>query len=453
MEKPLQLRFLWDGLELQKYILEEIKNIKEIKISTAYFSSYGLEIIRSWKEKWNLNRSDIEILLSSEFNVRNPSKLLQELNELAKVYIIPDPFLHAKVYSFYGPDSYICHGSSNLTRGGYENNIEFNSVQKLSKEMEFPLRRFFEQQLKYGLPATDEIITQYELLQSDLDEVKKKRKQIFSSLFKSFQSEDPFSKDAYDLYNHYFQYEDYQVFFPRNKKKPANHPIQKSRKRVKEKLLAIHKVLEPELEAIGLYSHRNPKFTTSHITPNNFNKERVGWIGIRYGKHKDVVDKLNGIYGINRYDRKKDFDESFSFQKHACIQLAIGSHGIDISLFHAVADEAVDRDHLDKKLLDSAFKEEVTNYIGDLRERGYVWDIYDPKSEEIIASFKLDQNRPEDFLDFYRKNDEKGFESFLKHAIPVNDIRIQSIESIVDLVIEKANELLPLYHAIARTKV
>ncbi|MED3396720.1 hypothetical protein [Bacillus wiedmannii] len=63
---------------------------------------------------------------------------------------------------------------------------------------------------------------------------------------------------------------------------------------------------------------------------------------------------------------------------------------IDISLFPAVADEAVDRDHVDKKLLDSAFKEEVTNYIGNLRGKRYVWDIYDPKSEEIIVSFKLD---------------------------------------------------------------
>ncbi|WBO93206.1 hypothetical protein AVT_27545 (plasmid) [Bacillus tropicus] len=36
------IRFLWDGFDLQKDINAKVKEVTELQIATAYYSTYGL---------------------------------------------------------------------------------------------------------------------------------------------------------------------------------------------------------------------------------------------------------------------------------------------------------------------------------------------------------------------------------------------------------------------------
>lgn len=114
------IRFLWDGFDLQQDINAKVKEVTELQIATAYYSTYGLGLLKEWSKKWGLSKQDIKLYLSQEFTMNGPGELLKQTMEIAEVYIIEEPFLHAKVYYFKGKNPFVCHGSSNFTIGGYE---------------------------------------------------------------------------------------------------------------------------------------------------------------------------------------------------------------------------------------------------------------------------------------------------------------------------------------------
>ncbi|WBO93205.1 hypothetical protein AVT_27540 (plasmid) [Bacillus tropicus] len=81
--------------------------------------------------------------------MNRPGELLKQTMEIAEIYIIEEPFLHAKVYYFKGKNPFVCHGSSIFTRGGYEKNTEFNSLQPVTGNMTYPLDTYFKQLQAY----------------------------------------------------------------------------------------------------------------------------------------------------------------------------------------------------------------------------------------------------------------------------------------------------------------
>ncbi|RDV33839.1 hypothetical protein [Lysinibacillus capsici] len=90
--------WVWEKGYIQKVIKD--LDINKIIIVTAYFSNYGLEIIKELKVKNNLQKDNIILYLSVEFNMNNPSILLEELLKIANVYIVHKEKLHAKVFMF-----------------------------------------------------------------------------------------------------------------------------------------------------------------------------------------------------------------------------------------------------------------------------------------------------------------------------------------------------------------
>ena len=93
---------------------------------------------------------------------------------------------------------------------------------------------------------------------------------------------------------------------------------QEIRRSIKVKLLDINDDILKELPKrnIKLYNHANPNNRTSLIFPCEFNRGKVNWLGVRYGKSPKSIRQLNKICGT-----RDKHDPLYSFQNHACFHL------------------------------------------------------------------------------------------------------------------------------------
>ena len=248
----------------------------------------------------------------------------------------------------------------------------------------------------------------------------------------------------------YFTDEDYDAFSFENESS-TDKPVRDAREGVRLKLLDLNKPLLKRLLKAGikLYNHpasiRNPKLITSLTTPCEFNKGKVSWLGIRYGKSEQHLNLLN--YGIEpRWKSGRDNEiDKLGFQKYACLQVDVDYSGVDVGIYHAVPHDALDRaylhDNIDKK------SSEIINALSKIRFKGYEWSIYDPDTD-TVEIFYFDKRPLEDFIKWYKTNDKDGTYSFMLKHFPRYDFRI-SRDYIEDTCFDVINELYELYHIIS----
>ena len=93
-----------------------------------------------------------------------------------------------------------------------------------------------------------------------------------------------------------------------------------------------------------------------------YNKYRVDWMDIRYGKTEEEVKDLN--VGLTK-------DEELGFQKHAYIQYAISPYGFEVNLLHSVPNDAIDRDYIHKRLMDLDFRQDIEKELNKLKGHGF----------------------------------------------------------------------------------
>ncbi|GAB1798228.1 hypothetical protein [Priestia megaterium] len=191
---------------------------------------------------------------------------------------------------------------------------------------------------------------------------------------------------------------------------------------------------------------------SSGIEPNIFNRHRVSWIGVRYGKTEHEVKLLNADSPRNwdRYGNSKSKNAQLGFQKHSCIQFCIVPNGFEVILFHAVASEAIDRGYM-HDLIDENKKMElkrIIKAINNLKGKGFTWYISDPDQRKLVAKFKIDEENPIDFLSFYKKYDKEGYTSVCQFSIKPDNAVLKDKKEIAKLVLRKTKELLPLYKAV-----
>lgn len=72
------IRFLWEGYDLQQDINKKVTEVTELQIATAYYSTYGLELLNEWSKKWGLSKKHIKLYLSQEFSMNQPGELLKK---------------------------------------------------------------------------------------------------------------------------------------------------------------------------------------------------------------------------------------------------------------------------------------------------------------------------------------------------------------------------------------
>lgn len=427
--------WVWEKGYIQKVVKE--LDINKIIIVTAYFSNYGLDLLKELKVKNNLPKDNITLYLSVEFNINNPGILLEELSKIANVYIVHKEKLHAKVFMFYtsrGLKSY--HGSANFTRGGLEGNLEL--IHGVSSSNQKRLEEFANYCFIASKKVSDSIIQSYKDIDRELRKLSDANIEANEKINEIFIDDtDPFTETDYNLNDYFFNFRDYETLFPKYQFQDGPF-INKRRDTVRKKLLTINSELKKQLSHYNLYNHwaadRKPEYITSQIIRSEYNYKRLSWICLRYGKHKN--DAIIEGSSAERYE---------SFIKHACMQVSVVGDGIQIGLFHATAKGAIDRDFLKKGKIDT-LKDEIHQEIKNLQGEQFIWHIYDPQSDTSIHKFVIDKEDPYSFIDFYKKYDKEGYESFCIYHISPNDEYLKTKESIIQIAKEKISKLTPLYN-------
>lgn len=256
-----------------------------------------------------------------------------------------------------------------------------------------------------------------------------------------------------DINKLYFTDEEYDIFAEKYQNQRTQY-TESIRKQVQEKLLSLNKEILKGIQSNGLelYNHANPKNTTSLTFPCWYNKGKVNWLGVRYGKHPADIQDLNKICGSRNSD-----DPKYAFQKHACMQVNVGYNGVDIGIFHAVPNGAVDRFYLHDHIANNDIQllNKINAELEKIKGFGYEWNIWDTNLEGVdIPDFggsndpekvyKFDNENVDNFVDWYIKNDREGCYSSMLVHFPRYDTRVNS-DNIVDTVLDIFNQIYPLY--------
>lgn len=433
--------FYWHSrVENGKTLKEELLSLDKtsiVRIASAYFSKEGLRTLKELREKYLLKKQNIHLYLSPEFSLDKPCELLEELKEFCNVYIVFDIKFHPKVYWLKSSNkSKLIFGSSNFTSGGFTDNIEFDIISEIDKNEELKLDIFFKYCNDHSELVNEEIMKFYKDKTEEIDKLKNINRKINKALYSYERRDDVFEEDDYELDKMYFTYKDYETLFLRNQAL-NDTSIRIRREEIQDKILEIHKKVYPTLNKENIHCHWRPENIISLIRPCVFNLGRVGWVGVRYGKHEDEINMLN--IGSSK-------DEELGFQKHACLQFCITSSGFEINLFHAVRRDAVDRNYMHENI--NKIKNKIINELNKLKGENLEWVIHD-NVENKNYIFEIDNEKSEQFIDYYRKYDEEGRESYLAYYLEPNDNRLKDLNSISKVVIEKIKLLLPLYNLLA----
>ncbi|MBU3157545.1 phospholipase D family protein [Clostridium estertheticum] len=428
-------------LEQELYGLD---SVKEIYIGTAFFSIDGLRMLKELSEKYKLKKDKIKLFLSAEFTYDKPHKLLTELLQICTVRIFFDRTFHSKVYLIRATNECkLIFGSSNFTSGGFKKNIEFDSIETLDNTELASIDTFFNFCGFRSTLVDGDVIEYYKNNFQIIEDLQNTQKKIRKRLKGYIHQEDALEEDDLEIEDFYFNFEDYKTFFVHNQTR-NDVDIRESRKVVQDKILAIHRKIYSSVKKLGVECHWRQDNITSGIIPSVYNKGRVGWIGVRYGKTKAEVTTLN----FNSFNAE---DLTIGFQKHACLQFCIVPSGFHINLFLAVKHGAIDRaymhEHMNK--LQSKIEEEISK----LKGLNMTWEIYD---EELDETFQFNFNGENEmpFCKYFEKYDIDGRESYLVIFYKPDNPTIKNIDGICNEIIKYIKLLLPLYNSMVyRPKV
>ncbi len=410
--------------------LHNVKNVEFLIIATAFISFDGVRIIKDLSNEYNLSPRDIKVYLSEEFSPNEPHKILEQLKVISQVKIVTRKKLHAKVYMLITKscNHKVVYGSSNLTKGGFENNLEFNRSEVLNDKTE--LISFFDYIDYKSIEVNEEVIAYYKTHAQEIKDIEKQKKhlrKVFKGLIKG---NDPFDVDQYSLENYFFDFNDYETFFSRNAKLNDSE-IKARRLKVQNKLIQVHKKVYTEIKKMGIECHWRKDNITSLIHPMVYNHYSVGWLGVRYGKTKKELDFFN--QGAE--------DDYLGFQKHGCIQFCLVPQGFEINLFLSVKNDSIDRADLHQKF--PMKRKEIENELEKLRGLNFIWEI---NNDNETHRFVFDKENINEFYDYYIKYDKEGCTSYLVLYYAPDDKRIKTLDMISKEVIEYVKKLLPLYN-------
>ena len=182
---------------------------------------------------------------------------------------------------------------------------------------------------------------------------------------------------------------------------------------------------------MGINCHWRKDNITSLIRPCIYNKGKVAWMGVRYGKTKAEVMALN----------YNETDDVLGFQKHGCLQYCLIPEGFVINLFLSVKNDAVDRaylfDNIDK------LSNNIEIEIEKLNKYNFLWNITDEKEK-----FTLDIKdcRGNQFIQFLKKYDKPGRESYLEIFYPPDDPCLSNEDILCNEILRCIKLLLPIYN-------
>jgi len=438
--------YFWEEQQFFTDFKKEILDNKPatIRIASAYISMNGATSLKNVLDERNLLPENIEIYCSSKFNELAPARVLNFLSTFAEVFIVNKPFLHTKVYEIdYEDETVIYSGSANLTDGGLLNNLELMTKNKTTDK---PLAQFWGDLWQISVEVTNEVIELYESFPlttpPEAEQQKVKVTQFEKRLAKIYEQQVTESEYP-DLTGFYFEAEDY-IPFAENYRRDSSMAIREQRQETKKKILDLHYKLEPMVKKLDLHRHYSENHITNGIDPSEFNHGRVTGIWVRYGKHET---ELNPFGSSGRSRIKTERSPLEQFHKHACLQFSIGSHGINIGMFHSTANDGVDRGYVRENWRE--IKQKIIKVYDQLIGYDFYWTFYDAINNKPIASFDFNEGTSEEFVDFYFASDVDGYESFCMRNYDMTDDRIKTQNGIISEIIETFTVIEPLHQAMS----
>jgi HKD family nuclease len=417
--------------------IKEIKGISKLFIAVAFIEPAGVDWIESLVSAHKIPKNRVEIFLSTSFSSRKPSILLERLTKIANVYIVSQKKLHAKVILAIDKNKRgkLMIGSANLTWSGINSNLEMTTV--FSVDETSTIKYFFDHCRSLANIVDEDIIQKYRLLEPSLDNIPESDPIIEKITSQPFTANDPVIPDKSTLDNFYFTYEDYETLFPRNAVLNISE-IKQRRKIIEQKMMSLHQRIKEFVNQLDLHEHWNDNHIVSTLSPSPFNHYSVSWVGIRYGKSRNQIERLNP--GATTSD-----GNLYSFPKHGCIQIALYDNAFAVSFFHAVRYDSWDRAFVQNKLRnDPNYISTIISELEKLKGFGYKWYINDPVNDNTLDIFSIDDDPLDKFPEFYSK-DSNGFESHLTKKWKPDSKELLNEETIVSALKEQIQLLKPLY--------
>jgi hypothetical protein len=430
----MKLVFKHEDLKELQDRLEKAKNVRDVKVATAFISNSDtmLATLNAIKNQNSLEKNHFEIYLSPDFATTERKIILDKLCTIASVYIVDD--LHAKVYWIQGDTNIFSFGSSNYTQKGFNKNLELMSIIE-NGNIDVSIQSFFDYCKEVAILVDEEVINKFnqmdeinkEIEASDLIKMKKKElEKIKKDLFNSRKLDESIVYG--DISEFYFKQEDYEVFNKHNSfsDDPA---IKSQRKETLSKILEIDKDIAPKLKNIGLEHHYRPANIANSIIRNETNNFRVNWLGVRYWNN---TKKLQATYASDT-----------SSTKYANLQYNLENEEFEIGLFHAVKDGAIDRIFLRKNI--ENIKDKIIEQLDSIKMQttGFKWYIHD--GENDIAVFELDNHDSQEFINFYKNYDKEGTFSSFMIKFESNNQSIKTKSQIEELIVKYFKLIYNLY--------
>ncbi len=271
---------------------------------------------------------------------------------------------HPKVYLIKSNDSFTAFiGSSNLTDGGLEDNVELN-YKITSQEDCLSILDWFNTLYKESFPLTDENILAYEEQFNSLEEIEKelKKKRKSFKLKKPVSTTNPL--DAIDFSDRYFKKEHHLAFRKElwcdNSKEAIDERLS-----AKIKCEELHQSIFPRFKEYGIQS-LEPNPDSNHlismiwqIDPAKPRPINAMWLS--YGKSGDEIKQYQKEVGA-------DQKAKHTFIHHARLQLKIDFKNIGLYLLFAKENEGgiFDRDFFKNSMRDREYRDSFYNQVKSL---------------------------------------------------------------------------------------
>ena len=321
---------------------------------------------------------------------------------------------HPKVYLFKENGNYTAFiGSSNLTDGGLEDNIELN-YKITNQEDCLSILNWFNALYKESYPLTEENILAYEEQFNSLEEIEKelKKKRKSFKLKKTVSITNPL--EAIDFSDRYFKKEHHYAFrrelWSNNSKEAIDE-----RESAKIKCEELHQSIFPRFKDYGiqlLEPNPDSKHLISMIWQIDPAKPRpINAMWLSYGKSGDDIKQYKNLVGDDQKAKQ-------TFIHHARLQLKIDLNNIGLYLLFAKENEGgiFDRDSFKTNMRNKVYRDKFYQMLNALPNSYF---ISVGGNKEFCHNF----NSAEDLHDFCKKDDiQKYFIIGRDYHIPDNEM-------------------------------
>lgn len=372
-----------------------LKNAEELWFAVALVKDSAFEYIQNTVHENCIQHHLVGINLPTPPSVLRTMQSKQKKG-LFECAIYKSSFnFHPKVYLIKSNNKYVAYiGSSNLTDGGFENNIELNYT--ISNQSDcLDILNWFDSLFNEGYPLTDENISEYErLLESfkDIeDELKRKRKSIV--LKKPNSVINPL--DAIDFTDRYFKKEHHWAFRKELWYTDSEEAIDE-RAMARMKCIELHETVFPQFRDYGIQIlEPNPMqdHLISMIRQIDPTKPRaINAMWLSYGKNVNEIKKYQKLVGPDQKSKQ-------TFIHHARLQIRIDIQNIGIWLLFAKENEGglFDREFFKEQMRDRNFRDKFYQMIKSLPTEYF---ISVGGENQLCKKF----NSPEELHDFTKKD-------------------------------------------------